>query len=186
MKVKGTVLLSRAAFVRKHFGEDGWKKVLAELPAADAAAVTRPLSGAWYAVEAGKRLDDAIFRVLGKGDPAVFEALGAASARENLSTVHKTFITHETPRSFMEKAPMIYGFYYDTGRRTYEATGPESCVVTTHEAEAPSCVDCLTVIGWYKEALAMCGATDVQASEEVCRAAGGPHCRYVFRWKYDG
>src|SRR5512146_2869766 len=28
MKVKGTVLLSRAAFVRKHFGEEGWKKVL--------------------------------------------------------------------------------------------------------------------------------------------------------------
>jgi len=37
--------------------------------------------------------------------------------------------------------------------------------------------------GWYKEALKMCGAKNVVAVEEECRAKGGSCCRYRFQWK---
>ncbi len=40
-----------------------------------------------------------------------------------------------------------------------------------------------TVIGWYKEALAMLGATGVVILEETCRARGGEACRYRVSWK---
>jgi hypothetical protein len=43
-------------------------------------------------------------------------------------------------------------------------------------------VDCLTFIGWYKEALKMCGAASVEVREEECRARGGALCRYRIRW----
>jgi hypothetical protein len=183
MKVKGAVLLTRIGFVKRHFGEETWKNVLAAVPADDAAALGRVLSSAWYPFESGQRLDDAIFRVAGKGNRAVFEGLGAASARENLTTVHKLFIVGQDPQGFMAKAPLIYGFYYDTGRRTYESTGPASGVLTTYDASSFSKTDCLTVLGWHKEALAMCGATEVDAQEEACRANGDDVCRYSFRWR---
>ncbi|MEE8277108.1 MAG: hypothetical protein V3R89_00080 [Thermoanaerobaculia bacterium] len=43
--------------------------------------------------------------------------------------------------------------------------------------------DCLTVIGWYEEALRMCGAKRVTMTEETCRAKGGPYCRYRVSWE---
>ena len=60
--------------------------------------------------------------------------------------------------------------------------GEHEGVLTTHDAEAFSTVDCLTVIGWYKEALKMCGAATVEMREEACRAKGDPCCRYRLRW----
>lgn len=183
MKIKGNVLLARVAFVKKHFGEEGWARLLESLGPAERGVLGGTVARAgWYPFETGRLLDDAIVKVLGKGNPGVFEELGAASARENLTTLHKSFIELETPQGFMAKAPIIYGFYYDTGRRDYEQTGPSSCALITHDADTYSAVDCLTVIGWYREALSMCGAREIRASQPACRANGDAVCRYEFRW----
>ena len=184
MKIKGSVLLAREVFVKKHFNLEAWDRVLQALPPTERELIAVRLSNVgWYPFEVGMRLDDAIVRILGRGNPKIFEGIGAASARENLATVHKSFLAPGNPQAFMAKAPIIYGFYYDTGRRTYEATGPNSCVLTTYDADTYSSVDCLTVVGWHKEGLAMCGARDVSALEETCRARGDAVCRYSFTWK---
>jgi uncharacterized protein (TIGR02265 family) len=137
---------------------------------------------AWYPFELGRRLDEAIASVLGGGTTTVFEEMGRASARENLGNVHKSFLEPRDPAAFMQKTPMVYRFYYDTGQRTWEATGPMAGVMTTYEAETHSVADCATVVGWYKEALAMAGARDVVIVEEACRARGGEFCRYRVSW----
>jgi hypothetical protein len=61
-------------------------------------------------------------------------------------------------------------------------TGAKEAVLTTHDAETFSAPDCLTVIGWYRKALEMCGATTVRIVEEECRARGGAVCRYRVSW----
>jgi uncharacterized protein (TIGR02265 family) len=136
----------------------------------------------WYPFALGQKVDAAIVKVLGKGDQNFFKKVGAASAQSNLTTVHKHFLAPGNPAAFLAHAPLIYRFYYDTGRREYQATGPTSGVLTTYDAETFSHVDCLTVIGWYEEALRMCGAKDVVMVEEECRANGKPHCRYRVHW----
>lgn len=184
MKVKGNVIAARRDFVKEHFGEKGWNDVLAALPEGD----RQPLQGTilptvWFPFETGDRLDKAIVAVLGNGEDAVFEELGVKSAQKSLGQMHRTFLTPGDPQAFMRKADRIYRLYYDTGRREYRETGPASGVLTTFDAETYSGPDCLTVIGWYKEALRMCGAKGITAVEEECRAAGGSCCRYRFEWK---
>jgi hypothetical protein len=76
----------------------------------------------------------------------------------------------------------VYKLYYDTGRREYTKVGPQEAVLTTRDAETFSAPDCLTVIGWHRRALEMCGATDVKIVEEECRARGGAVCRYRVSW----
>ena len=83
----------------------------------------------------------------------------------------------------MKKTDSIYKFYYDAGYREYKETGLCSGIMTTYDSETYSVPDCLTVIGWYKEALKMCGAKDIKAIEEECRAKGGSCCRYKFDWR---
>ncbi|HER43145.1 MAG TPA: TIGR02265 family protein, partial [Candidatus Eisenbacteria bacterium] len=112
-----------------------------------------------------------------------FQDIGAKSAERNLTREHKTFLTPGDPQAFLKKAGIIYNFYYDKGYREYEETGPTSGVLTTHEAETHSVPDCMTVIGWYREALKMCGAKEIRIVEEECRAKGGSCCRYRVEWK---
>lgn len=181
-QVKGSVLMSRMAFVEQHGGADAVERVLATLPATDRAQLRNLVAIQWCPFELGRRLDDAIVNVLGGGRAQFFERLGAASAEANLTGAHKAFLTPGDPQAFLAKAQKIYTLYYDTGRRDYERTGPTAAVLTTHDAETFSGPDCLTVIGWYRRALEMCGATNVQITEDACRARGGAVCRYRISW----
>jgi uncharacterized protein (TIGR02265 family) len=184
MQIKGMVIKSRIDFVKENFGQGSWERVLKALPAQDQEALKGMVVAAtWYPFEMGKHLDKAIVDVLGKGDKKFFEKLGVKSAQKSLTKEHKSFLTPGKPQAFMGRANMIYRYYYNTGNREYNETGPTSGVMTTFNAETFSEPDCLTVIGWYKEALKMCGAKEVEVVEEECRARGGSCCRYRFKWR---
>ena len=182
-KIKGSVLKSRLAFVREQGGEEALARVLASLPPDDQKALSSVMPVAWLPFEIGRRLDDAIVQVLGGGSLSYFERLGEASAEKNLGTVHAAFLAPGDPHAFLAKAPQIYRMYYQVGRRECEKVGEREAVLTTHEAETFSKADCLTVIGWYKRALEMCGARNPRIFEEECRAAGGSVCRYRVTWQ---
>lgn len=181
-QIKGSVLKGRLHYIEEHWGRDAIQQVLAALPAADAAKLRLVLTLKWYPFALGEALDEAIVSVLGNGDTGVFDKLGEASAETNLSTVHRSFLTPGRPQAFMAKAPQIFQLYYEQGHRTYEQTGEHSGVLTTYDAEVFSAPDCLTVIGWYRKALTMCGATEVRIEHPQCRAKGADVCRYALSW----
>jgi uncharacterized protein (TIGR02265 family) len=182
-QVKGAVLISRVEYVRSEYGDAAWQRVLARVsPASRQLLEGLLLSSAWYAFEINTDLDHAIVEVLGHGDRGIFKKMGAKSAQANLSGPHQAFLKKGDPQAFMAATDLVYRFYYNTGRREYRQSGPGSGVITTYDAETFSENDCLTVMGWYEEALRMCGATSVRITEETCRARGGPHCRYQVSW----
>ena len=182
-QIKGAVLKSRLAFVERQAGKPAVEQVLATLPPDTQRTLRMLFTSNWYPFELGKALDDTIVRVLGGGRPEFFERLGAASAEKNLSTIHSGFLTKGDAHGFLTKSPSFYSLYYEAGRREYTPVGPQEGVFTTYDAETYSAPDCLTVVGWYKKALEMCGVTGVKVTEEECRAKGGKVCRYRVRWE---
>ncbi len=182
MKVKGNILKARMGFVKERFGDPGLEKVLNRMSEDDRKVLRTAINVAWYDFGLGARLDKAIVAALAGGDTRLFEEMGRASARDNLTTVHSNFLQPRDPQKFMAKAGLIYGFYYDTGRRTWQPTGPTSGVLTTTGSETYSTADCATVIGWYKEALGMLGAKNIDIVEETCCARGDQACRYNVKW----
>jgi uncharacterized protein (TIGR02265 family) len=182
-QIKGSVLKSRLSFIEELGGPGALQRVMDDLPEADRDVLKALMTVQWYPFEVGKRLDEAIVRTLGQGRRDFFLRLGQASADRNLTTVHKAFLVAGDPHAFLAKAPQVYALYYDKGRREYQRTGDHEGVLTTHDAETFSAPDCLTIIGWHRRALEMCGATDVQIVEEECRALGGAVCRYRVTWK---
>lgn len=182
-QVKGAVLKSRLAFVERHSGKDGVERVLATL-APDLQRTLRMLfTSNWYPFGIGKALDDAIVRVLGGGRPEFFERLGEASAETNLGSIHASYLTKGDAHAFLAKSPSIYSLYYEAGRREYQQIGSKEGVLVTHDADTFSAPDCLTVVGWYRKALEMCGVGGATVVEEECRAKGGNVCRYRVRWE---
>jgi hypothetical protein len=181
-QVKGAVLKTRLGFVEEHGGEPARLRVLDSLGPADRATLKLILPVAWYPFDLAERLDDAIVRVLGNGDPRFFERLGAASAERNLTGVHKGYLRPGDAHGFLERAPGIYRSYYEKGRREYARTGPTSGVLTTYDAEVFSAPDCMTVVGWHRKALEMCGIKGVVIHHKDCRAKGADVCRYEVSW----
>jgi hypothetical protein len=162
VKVKGAVLLSRSAFVHSEFGKEAWERILATMSEENRKQLKGVvLSTSWYPFEVNEELDRTIVDVLGGGDRKIFKKIGKWSAQANLGGPHRAFLRPGDPAAFLDQTDRIYQFYYDTGRREYESTGPDSGVMTTYDAETFSENDCLTVIGWYEEALKMCGAKKV-------------------------
>jgi uncharacterized protein (TIGR02265 family) len=181
VKVKGGALLSRLGFVREERGEEGVQRVLARLSDADRSACSPILTGAWYPFELNQRLDDAIAAEMGMGDD-VFLVIGAKSASHNLTGAHRAMLSPGDPHGLLRRAPQIYQMYYDAGRRTYERLADHKAVLRTYDAPAYSRHDCLTVVGWHRKAIEMCGAKNARVTETKCRANGADFCEYVCEW----
>jgi uncharacterized protein (TIGR02265 family) len=181
-EVKGSVLKSRFAMIEEMGGASAVERVLTAMTPEDRATLKTVVAIGWYPFELGTRLDDAIVQTLGGGRTDFFEKLGAASAEKNLTGPHKSFLAPGDPHRFLGRAHAVYAAYYKTGHREYEQTGPKEAVLTTYDAEAFSVPDCLTIVGWHKKALEMCGCGDVKMVEEECRARGGVVCRYRVSW----
>jgi len=183
-KTKGAVLLARRSFVEERFGAEAWDTVLKHLPEPIRQDLeTGILASNWYPFEYNDLINKIIVDVLAKGDRQVFEEMGRWSARKNLKGPHRMLLCPGNPQRMLTNSPHIHKIYYDTGYRTYESTGPNSCLITTYDAEIYSEIDCLTNIGWHKEALEMCGAKNVRMREVICRAHGSRYCQYEIAWE---
>lgn len=184
VKIKGSVLRSRLAMIADIAPEGGLDRVLDRLDPDVRETLGSLLASSWYSFDVGRKLDAAIVDELGGGRPEYFEKLGEASAEKNLGSggVHRQFLVVGNPHAFLEKASLVYSFYYDQGHRDYEKVGDNEAILTTHEAETYSAPDCATVVGWYRRALEMCGVEKPRVVEEQCRAKGGGVCRYRLTW----
>ena len=122
IQIKGSVLKARLAFVQE-LEPGGVDEVLKGLPESDQATLRSLLATKWYPFDLGKRLDQAIVGRLGSGQMEFFEKIGEASADKNLTTVHRDFLVEGDPQGFLSRAPMVYSFYYDQGRRAPNVRG---------------------------------------------------------------
>jgi hypothetical protein len=184
IRIKGSVLLTRLALIDDLRPGDGRERVLARLTEDDRRDLGSLLPSGWYPFDLGRRLDEAIVTEIGGGRTEFFERLGQASAEKNLGPtgVHRRFLVAGDPHAFLEKTPLIYSYYYDQGRREYLRCSEKAAILVTRDAETFSAPDCLTVVGWYRRALQMCGAANPVVEEEECRASGGSVCRYRLTW----
>lgn len=182
--VGGNIMLARRTFVVDTGGDALWEKVLSRLPADDAAKLRRTLLvTASYPLELNLRLDRAIADVLYPHDPdRAFIEMGRKSAEVNLQGPQRAFVKEGDPHHLLAFTETIYAFYYGEGRRTYEKTGPNSAVLTTHDAPPSTPGDCATVVGWHERALELSGARDVRVVERRCRNRGDVVCEYELSW----
>jgi len=181
VKVKGGALLSRLAFVRDHRGEEGVQKVLGRLTDDDRHACAHLLTGGWYPFALNERLDEAVAAEMGMGEN-VFLLMGEKSAIQNLGGPHKALLSPGDPHGMLRRTPQIYQMYYDVGRRSYDPAGEKKAILRTYDAPTYSHHDCLTVIGWHRKAIELCGGQHVRVTETQCRAKGAQHCEYVCEW----
>ena len=63
-----------------------------------------------------------------------------------------------------------------------EKVSDKKAILRTYDSDTYSTHDCLTVVGWHRKALEMCGGQNVRVTETKCRAKGADVCEYVCEW----
>lgn len=180
-KVKGGAIQSRLEFVRENGGDAAVERVLARLSEEDRKTCTHVLAALWYPFEFNARLDEAIGAEMGMGEN-VFLLMGEKSATHNLGSTHRAFMAEKDPHGLLKRSAQIYQAYYDTGHREYERVGETKAILRTFDSETYSKHDCMTVVGWHRKAIEMCGGKNARVTETKCRARGADVCEYVCEW----
>src|SRR4051812_24453617 len=116
-KVRGSAILTRVAFVKERYGDDGWKRLQPLL----AAPTRQTLAGtienrSWHPFEAFVDLNVRIDGLFGRGDYRLCYEIGAYGADRNMNTLYRVFFKLGSVTFIMGKAAALWSEHYDSGR----------------------------------------------------------------------
>src|SRR5207302_7702650 len=126
--VSGRAICARADFVRERFGEAGWHKVEARLPAPLLAALTQPLEPAgWYPMDLYAALSRAVVDTFGGSDgAALLEEVGAFAADRNAVALYGPM--GKDPFEFFKHVAKLHSQTFDFGE-TSVVRRPGGCLM---------------------------------------------------------
>ncbi|HEY2512909.1 MAG TPA: hypothetical protein VGI39_18710 [Polyangiaceae bacterium] len=168
-KVRGSALLTRVAYVKDKWGEDGWKRVHAALSAATKQILAGHITPReWHPFDAFVDLNVRIDSLFGKGDYRLCYEIGAYGAEKNMSTIYKVFIRIGSLTFNLEKAASLWNEHYDAGRLV---TKNENGFVTLRieDFPTPHCSHCFSVLGWAGKCAEMSGSKLLDKQRTGCR-----------------
>lgn len=189
-KVKGAGPKTTLEWVRKNYGEEGFKKVLDGCTPSTRSTLEAIIISAWYptAVADDVCVSFANSGLVGKGPnlDRAFRLLGVFIAENNLSTLYKVVFKFVTPDTMLGLLPRMWKTYFD---------GIETDV--QHETEGPNTGTCRVkglgdfryisplAAGWVEFAYKKVGAAYISAQELNYRQdfPNPDELIYKLRWK---
>src|SRR4051794_5406482 len=184
VSVKGTSVAGRRQFVLRHYGEERFRAVLAQLKDRDAAQRLERgvLKSTWYPFDFWVDLTLTIDRVLGFGDGRLYREIAAQTAEDDLASVYKVYFKNNNPMNLFDKAAQLWSSYYSSGSLGVNKIAATTVGLEVLNFETPHWVHCETVIGWTHRGIELTGVKHVQAEHLECRGRGAERCRMRISW----
>lgn len=182
--VKGSAVQSRALWVSLNHGDEGLRRLAAEVkPVTREALQTRADKARWYPFEVFVDLNESIDRVFGKGDMALVKELGRFGAEANLTTVYRLFYVIGTVKWIIDRAARLWDLHYDSGRLIVVRHPGNEVGLRIVGFQTPHRTHCLSVAGWAERSVELSGGKDVKLDEPSCRARGDDECLFHATWR---
>lgn len=181
--VRGRSLVPIRAFIKETFGEDGWKRTLAELPPPDREIVDGLIvPDAWYERTLHLELAAAIFRLWQKEMPDVGRRLGARAAKHHDKFYLRPFLRLGGPMPLVKRAAGLYREYFQGGEMAVVERRDSGARVSLTDPLSPKTFCSETFLGFCEEIIRLSGRTPVRVRQEVCRHDGADHCEIDLEW----
>lgn len=180
-EVRGELFLVRFAYVRETFGPEALATLLAALPTSDRQGLESVAERRWYPFSLLNRLDRAIAEHLAGNDPAVFERLGAASARER-TMVLKDVAAFVSVHGFLARIAEDHRRFHTFGQASYRRVSFTEGELTYLEYPEPDRVYCLGGLGYLRTAVEQLAGPPVLVEERWCQCRGDAVCVFNLQW----
>ena len=184
LKIKGSMLLDRLAFLRSKGDENAYESVLGSLADEDRKVLEgHLLPSSWYPCAQLDALVAAIDQHLGRGDLALAYDMGYFAGRAQLHGVYDSMIRRGNPEYLLRRAPSAWSIFCSSGRLLVTEQRSEETIFRILELRPPSRALCDGVAGWFHYSFEASGARDVRLEHLACAARGAEHCEMRLTWQ---
>jgi len=185
MEVKGAALVSTNDFIKKKFGDDGYKKWLTELPENIAKMYSGPIwLSKWYPlkeslIEPTQVMCDMFYNSDVKG---AWET-GRHSAEYSLKGIYRIFVKMGSPQFIAKKASIILPLFYKPSNMSAEMLSDTSGSIKIHEF--PDICDIIEnrIGGWIEMALELSGCKLEGLKITNSLTSGDEYTDFMVNWK---
>lgn len=173
---------ARYLFVRER-SDQAFAQVLESLePDVRDVVATGFLETRWYPFEMLVAFSEAIDRVLGQGDGALYFEMGKDSCERNLTTVHRLLFKFGNIAWLLDRVAEAWKLQYDEGAMSLvERKDRERVTLQLDGIAHPHRAQCLAITGWMVRAAELSGEDQFECSE-TCRVLGDERCQWSFVW----
>ncbi len=181
-KVRGSALLTRVAYVKEKFGDEGWKRLQTLLSPQSRQVLAGTVENrTWHPFETFIDLNVRIDSLFGRGDYRLCMEMGAYGADRNLNTVYRIFFQLGSVPFIMSKAAALWTEHYDSGKLVSKSDQRKSLTLQIEEFVSPHCAHCFSVMGWAGRSIELTGASLVERQRTSCRNWRDASCTLAFR-----
>jgi hypothetical protein len=177
-QIKGTAMLQCVKVLRAH--RDAAKGLLPE--ELHPYLEKRIAISVWYPESDHLALIRAVGQIIGADRGDLWEFLGRASAKNDLTGVYRNMLKIGDTNATLRRGPALWQAYHDTGRVTVTWTGEHQAKVELADYGLPSLEMCGTFGGYYTELLHLSGARESSGVHIACRLDGAPACLWQVKW----
>src|SRR5262249_18492233 len=136
---------------------------------------------AWYPFATLVHLDRAIASRLAPGDPAIFDRLGAASARHRGEWLQDHAQLVRVP-TYLSRVADDHRRFQTFGRAVYKRQGFTGGELSFSKYPELDESYCLSAMGYLRASVEILTDGPVQAEERQCQRRGDPACVFSFHW----
>jgi len=177
-KAKGTIMVGLVKDIRANP-----EKARALLPASMHHYFDTPIvMASWYPLEDYVELLRVAYK-LAENPPRdsreFYERMGRASAREQMSGIY----SRHRGSTGRKAAATLLSAQYDSGQMNMVERSSGHAVLEWVGFALPAREICGTFTGYQAERMTLSGLDEVRVRHTVCRAEGGPTCRWEMDWK---
>lgn len=185
MEVKGVSLAATREFVKREFGDDGFKKWLAAMPQDSRHIFENAiLSPQWYPVEAAFRLPTKIIcELFFAGDKKGAWALGRFAADYSLNGVYKLFIRFGSPMFIVKKAGTVIENFYKPSAVQIADEQAKSVKLRITKFEGLDEYAEQRIGGWMERALELSAGKNSSLEISQSYAKGAPYAEFHAKWE---
>lgn len=182
--VRGRTLVPLRAFFKETFGEDGWKRLLAELAPKDREVLDGfILPDAWYDRHLHVALLETGPRLFGREMPDIGRRMGARVARHHDRFYLRPLLKLGGPMMVVKRASALYREYFQGGEMAVLERRETGARVMIDDPFAPPFFCGETLLGFAEELVRLSGRTPVHVKQLVCRHEGADHCEMDLEWQ---
>ena len=181
---RGIAFLAAIKYIKQHYAEEGYAKVLESLPPEDKDVVTGKLNPVTlYPMKAYISLLSAADKIFGKGDYALCSDIGRFEADETFSGLYKVFLEVGNPHAVIRKAGLAWRTLHDAGDLEIEQTNDKFVKGKVTNFPDSHKAFCNVMLGYFGKVIEMSGAKNLDVKETKCRVNGDDCCEFEVKWE---
>jgi hypothetical protein len=184
VEVRGSAMWVRVEWVRETHGDQGVKRLLAELPPAGRNLIHHPIDrSAWYSFPLFLELSIAVDRLFGKGDGSLMQEVGRWSCHKNVPALYQMFVRLGSVDWLLGRAGKLWAEHFTAGRfEAHREPGRQRAIGEMFDFPRPHLAHCYAVLGFAMGCVELSGEKNVRGTMVACRAIGAERCVARVAW----